>query len=147
MSDWRYTVACPGRSAYNTHMDLSDWLNYLNLGPDEDGDSSDDAPSDSDVEWEWDQHSLIQAQEVGVPLYLKLRERLCELTIPAWSHHRVIDQMIRTHDTGLIDGGPLCATLVYTKLPGLVAMEIVGIKSVDWLCGDVTDTTDDTVFE
>ena len=147
MPDWRYQVACPGRSAYNTHMDLSDWLNYLNLGPDEDGDSSDDAPSDSDVEWEWDQPSLIQAQEVGVPLYLKLRERLSELTIPAWSHHRVIDEMIHTHDTGLMDGEPLCATLVYTKLPGIKAMEIVGASSVDWLCGDVSDTTDDTVFE
>ena len=120
-------------------MDLSDWLDYLNLPPDEDG----DPPDDSTLDWEWDVDSLAQAQEVGVPLYLKLRERLSALTIPAWSHHRIIQEMITTHDMGLVEGGHLCATLVYTKIPGFKAMEIVGTDSVDWCGADSTDTADD----
>jgi hypothetical protein len=123
-------------------MDLSDWLNFLNLGPEEDGDSSEPAGGDSDAEWEWDQDSFIQAKNTGLELYLQLRDRLTTLTIPAWSHNKVIEEMMHTHDAALITDQVLCATLVYTKIGGVKAMEITG----DDVIGAI-DTTDDKLFE
>lgn len=75
-------------------------------------DSAGDSPGDSGDLWSWDIASLSTGEYVGFPLYLQLRDRLCDTAIPAKDHNRVIMYMIDMHDEELLNKGIGCSTLV-----------------------------------
>jgi hypothetical protein len=64
-------------------------------------------------QWSWDADALLMGEQVGFPLYLRLRDRLCELNIPTVAHDVLIQEMIDCHDVGLIERGTGLSTLVF----------------------------------
>ena len=62
--------------------------------------------------WTWDADSLMMGEYVGYPLYLRLRDRLQTLRLPADTHNTVIQELIDMHDVAAIDAGVACSSLV-----------------------------------
>ena len=77
-------------------------------------DAEGNTPGDPGADWEWDEDSLETGNFVGYPLYLRLRDRLTTLQVPANAHDLIILEMINLHDANAIDGKTACATLMYT---------------------------------
>lgn len=75
-------------------------------------DSAGASPGTPGDSWSWDAKNLAVGEYVGFPLYLALRDRLCNTAIPAKDHNRVILHMIDMHDDELINKGIGCSTLV-----------------------------------
>lgn len=75
-------------------------------------DTSGSSPGEPGDSWSWDEHNLATGEYVGFPLYLSLRDRLCDTAIPTKDHNRVILAMIDMHDDELLNNGIGCATLV-----------------------------------
>ena len=67
----------------------------------------------ADGTWEWDGEALMMGEMIGFPLYLRLRDRLCELDVPTQAHHVLIQEMIDCHDIGQIETGTGLSTLVF----------------------------------
>jgi hypothetical protein len=119
-------------------MDADDWIeHWLNTGGPEPGDMS-DTPADTHSSWltpatgwSWDADALMMGEYVGYPLYLRLRDRLTTLELPANTHDAIIRDMIDTHDVSAIDHGSACATLVTTTASDAVYdMHTISIMDV-----------------
>ena len=93
------------------HDDTSDsW-------PDPGGPEPDDAAwLTPQTGWTWDMDALMMGEYVGYPLYLRLRDRLQSLRLPAQTHDALIRELIDTHDVGAISHGSACASLVVTTV-------------------------------
>ena len=101
----------------HTPEDLPEWWEQLGwdawsseLGPD-----ATDAAwlTPASAQWSWDAESLLMGELVGYPLYLRLRDRLCELNIPTVAHDVLIQEMIECHDESLLEQGVACSTLLF----------------------------------
>ena len=62
--------------------------------------------------WTWDVDSLLMGEYVGYPLYLRVRDRLQSLRVPAQAHNLLIRELIDTHDASALDHGEARSTLV-----------------------------------
>ena len=76
--------------------------------------------------WSWDQDSLACGEYVTFPLYLRLRQRLCELRLPDDTHNLLIQELIDTHDDSLMDHGEARSTLVVHAGGGVDVISILG---------------------
>jgi len=81
--------------------------------------------------WTWDTDALMMGEYVGYPLYLRLRDRLQSLRLPAQTHDALIRELIDTHDVGAIDHGSACASLVVTTRDIGDAYEVHDIMIMD----------------
>ena len=86
--------------------------------------------------WSWDTDSLICGEYVTFPLYLRLRERLCELRIPHTCHNMLIHELIDCHDDSAMDHGAARSTLVYWR--GTGKLDMISVVGAD----EVEDTSD-----
>ena len=76
--------------------------------------------------WTWDVASVQTGEYVTFPLYLRLRQRLCELRVPDDTHNLLIQELIDTHDDSLMDHGAARSTLVVQQYGGLDVISILG---------------------
>lgn len=81
--------------------------------------------------WTWDADALMMGEYVGYPLYLRLRDRLQSLRLPAQTHDALIRELIDTHDVGAIDHGSACASLVVTTTDIADTYEVHDITIMD----------------
>ena len=97
-------------------MSDDDWLDaWLNPGgPDATPDPDPDDPMwlAPVTGWAWDVDSLLMGEYVGYPLYLRVRDRLQSLRVPAQAHNLLIQELIDTHDVSALDHGEARSTLV-----------------------------------
>ena len=79
-------------------------------------------PAD-DQDWSWDEESLAMSEYVGMKLYLDLRDRFRSLRIPSAHHHRVMIEMIHTHD---LEEPDHISTMIMCRIHDVPVMEVVG---------------------
>ena len=106
--------------------------------PEDDGHVPEDHPDwlPTPQQWSWDPDSLTCGEYVTFPLYLRLRERLCDLHIPHTCHNMLIHELIDCHDHSAMDLGVARSTLVYWRGDGQTDM--ISVAGAD----EVADTSD-----
>jgi len=85
--------------------------------------------------WTWDELSVQTGEYVTFPLYLRLRQRLCELRLPDETHNLLIQELIDTHDDSLMDHGTARSTLVVHAGGALDVVSILGADECGGLDG------------
>jgi hypothetical protein len=90
--------------------------------------------------WDWDVDSLMMGEYVGYPLYLRVRNRLQHLRVPAQACNRIIQEMIDVHDVSAFDHGEARSTLVMWDVDGMaVPMEILDSSEFSALTGTTAE--------
>ena len=92
-----------------------------------------DAPSGHTHEWTWDQDSLTHAEYIGMPLYLRLRDRLQSTRVPTVAHNLLMLCLIDSYDSQVLDTGVACVTLITTTAGtgSLQRMDIVDHLTIE----------------
>jgi len=123
-------------------MSDDDWLDaWMNPAGDESEPDADHAMwLTPDSGWIWDADSLIMGEYVGYPLYLRVRDRLQHLGVPAQAHNRLIQELIDTHDASALDHGEARSTLVMWDVDKVVVpMEILDSSEFATLTGTTAE--------